>query len=111
MKRTKTSPAPRPHFAFHCSTDNLGFWIAYFRSIVGHPEEGAVDRLLEARPDLDREAVVSIGYDVQSGMGEGVPWKPRHGIAASDVRLVVEAYQRQHLAHLLGVRDSSLSHP
>lgn len=101
MKRQKTSPGPRQHFVFHCTPDHLGFWISYFRSSVGRPEAGAVDRLLDVRPDLDMDAVVSIGYDVQSGMGEGVPWKYRHGLSASDVRLVVEAYQRQHLANLM----------
>jgi hypothetical protein len=101
MKRPKTKPTPKSHFVFRCSEDHRGFWKAYFTSSVGHPEDGAVDRLLEDRPDLNREAVVSIGYDVQSGMGEGVPWRSRHGIAAGDVRLVVEAYQRQHLAHII----------
>lgn len=105
--KQKTNPAPpKQHFIFRCSDDHLGFWRAYFKSSVGHAEEGAVDRLLEARPDLDREAVVAVGYEVQSGMGEGVPWKSRHGLSPSDVRLVVEAYQRQHLAGLLNARES-----
>lgn len=103
-RRVKRKPAPMTHFVPCVSQDHLNFWISFLRSEGAEPEVGAVDRLLEDRPDLDREAVIGVGQDVQMTFAEGVPrWKERRGLSGEDVRVVVQAYRRQHLAHLVSL--------